>query len=207
MKSGVLVRQDTSRVFMNKKYILANCRECGSLFVKTDRLICKKCFQKEYALLIKLNNIILDNPNYDINKVLEFSGISKDKFNKLLNHGKFWSYNKLEIRCKFCKKPITANTGRQLCFNCYSDIAKVSSSAKKVKESRDDMFKKAYRLRQYQKTSTKEFPSYKKYGHPNKIRNHFLKNITAVETEILPDINQKSSVKLSSTHGFLKVAI
>ena len=192
---------------MNKKYNLANCRECGSLFVKTNRLICKTCFQKEYALLIKLNNVILDNPKYDINKVLEFSGVSKDKFNELLNHGKFWSYNKIEIRCKFCNKPITANTGRQLCFNCYSDMVKVSSSAKRVKESRDDMLKKAYRLRQYQKTSMKEFPSYKKHGHPDTIRNHFFKNVNAVETEVLPDITKKSSVKLSSSFGFLKVAI
>lgn len=192
---------------MKKQYNLANCRECGSLFVKTDRPICKKCFQKEYTLLIKLNNIILDNPNYDIDKVLEFSGISQDKFNKLLRHGKFWSYNKIEIRCKFCNKPITANTGRQLCFNCYSDMARVSSSVKKVKNSRDEMLKKAYRLRQYKKTATKEFPSYKKHGQPNKIRNHFLKNVNAIETEVLPAINQKSSVKLSTSHGFLKVAI
>lgn len=192
---------------MDKNYTLANCRECGALFVKTNRAICKKCFQKEYALLTHLNNIILDNPNYDIEKVLEFSNISRDKFDKLLSHGKFWAYNKLEIRCKFCNKPITANTGRQLCFSCYSHLASVSSSVKKVKESRDDLLKKEYRLRQFKKEPAKEFHTLKKKNQTSKIKSHFLKNVNAVETECLPAVNPKSSMKLSASYGFLKVAI
>lgn len=189
-----------------QKKTLANCSECGTLFVKTDRSVCRKCYIKIYSELKDLSCYIEENPGLSLDKILFDKRLTEKRFNYLLQFGKFWSFKQVEISCRMCKKPFPAVTGRLLCYHCYSDVVVHTSSFKKIKKLREDLHKKDYLKRQEAK---KEFPFEvmpRKFGFKNTLKDCFARCVNSVEVEMLPPMFG-ATPRISNSFGFSRVAI
>lgn len=195
---------------MKRKVTLANCSECGELFVKTDLPMCKKCYLNDYKLLSSISHFIEQNPTKTKHMILQESGVSEEKFNKLLTYGKFWSFKNIDIKCRLCGKPTSASRGVLLCYECIKNVSKFSSAFKKVRNHRENEKFKQKQERDFIQANPHIVPVSRKYSFRTKLSDHFEKYRGTVDNELSEELRGNSSinhVKLSNTkerHGFKK---
>lgn len=193
---------------MKRKITLANCCECGELFIKTDKPMCKKCYLNDYQLLSSLANFIEQNPTKSKHMILRESGISEEKFNKLLRYGKFWSFKNMDIKCRLCGKPATASRGVQLCHDCIKQVSQFSSAFKKIKQHRENERLKARKEKEFEKQNPHIVPVTRKYSFRTKLSKQFELYQGTIETELSEKVYEEeliSHVKMSNNkYGFRK---
>ncbi|MGB9682847.1 MAG: hypothetical protein ACP5RW_09510 [bacterium] len=90
---------------------LANCKECGRLFVKVSSDICPDCQREIEEDFEKVRRYLKDHPNPKITEIIEATGISDSRLNRFIRAGRL----SIKPVCESCGKPI--ESGR-LCPEC-----------------------------------------------------------------------------------------
>ena len=196
---------------MDNNKTLANCCECGKLFVKTNRPVCKKCSEKHYSQLRNLSSYIEKNPTSDFNQILNETKLSEKKFNTLMTYGKFWSFKELDLKCRICNKPIPASSGKLLCSDCQYEVAINTKASHKIKKLRHEIKRREQVVTDMQKykqhvlNDRLKSKLTKKYSFKNSLKENFDKYIVSSEAEMLPTISEFPNLKLSNKLGLASV--
>lgn len=103
---------------------LANCPQCGSLFVKTPgRSLCQACYRQEEKAFETVYRFLRkkENRSATLHVVVEETGVSEELILKFIRQGRIQLVNfpNLGYPCERCGKMI--REGR-LCFSCKKDI-------------------------------------------------------------------------------------
>ena len=94
---------------------LANCKECGKLFVQNPSGICPDCYQLLEEQESKVAAYLRDNQRASITEVHEATGVPEKVILKMIKKGRIVGNIALEYPCETCGKPI--NEGR-VCTEC-----------------------------------------------------------------------------------------
>ncbi|MGC8971094.1 MAG: MerR family transcriptional regulator [bacterium] len=90
---------------------LANCKECGRLFVKTSSDICPECQKKEEEDFNRVKEYLKTHPNAKLQDIVDATGVSEAKVSKFIKAGRL----SVKPMCESCGKPI--DSGR-FCPEC-----------------------------------------------------------------------------------------
>lgn len=122
---------------------IANCKECGKVFVKTLDNTCPDCSNKRKQELQKIEEWIKQKNTPVLTKIEEEIGISEKTFMKYVLDGRIRSFNKVLAPCDVCKELTKLETKNVICKDCRSSIKKTSSSSGNESElSKTDMYSK-----------------------------------------------------------------
>jgi predicted amidophosphoribosyltransferase len=94
---------------------LANCKECGKLFVQNPAGVCPDCYRLIEEQETKVAAYLRDNQRASINEVHEATGVSEKVILKMIKKGRIVGDVSMEYPCESCGKPIT--DGR-VCSEC-----------------------------------------------------------------------------------------
>jgi uncharacterized OB-fold protein len=105
---------------------VANCKKCGTLFLKTSRDICDKCFEAQNKMVSEINSFVIlsQDETISLDSILEKYNLSRSEFEELFNAGKFVRIaKKVTIVCTKCGNvtPIENKKGT-LCSVCAKKI-------------------------------------------------------------------------------------
>lgn len=119
---------------------LANCRECGSLFVQVSRDICDRCFREQEAILQKVQRYIKDHPNLSVGEVAEATEVDEALVLKFIRENRLvLSSSSVEtlLSCESCGTRIISG---RLCAMCRAQLSAGlgGRSAQKPRSSDDD---------------------------------------------------------------------
>lgn len=95
---------------------LANCEECGVLFLKTVSPLCPKCLAAEEADFERIRLLLLENPGLTSEEIQERTGIRLDRILKFIRSGRLKAAG---LRCERCGRPITEG---RYCEECFEEI-------------------------------------------------------------------------------------
>lgn len=114
---------------------LANCKECGKLFLKTSSDICPECQKKEEEDFNRVKEYLKENPTSSISEIMEATGVSEAKISKFIRAGRL----SIKPTCESCGKVI--DSGR-LCPECRVKLLKEVRNIIGVGKSKehDDIF-------------------------------------------------------------------
>jgi len=90
---------------------LANCKECGKLFVKISSDICPECQKKEEEDFNRVREYLKTHPNANLQEIIDATGVSEAKVSKFIRAGRL----SIKPTCESCGKPI--DSGR-FCPEC-----------------------------------------------------------------------------------------
>lgn len=112
---------------------LANCKECGRLFVKVTSDICPDCQRKEEEEFNLVKEYLKNHPNANLSEIMEATGVSENRISKFIRIGRL----SIKPTCEACGKPI--DSGR-FCPECrlklLSEVRHIMGSTK-TKEQED----------------------------------------------------------------------
>lgn len=117
--------------------MLANCKECGTLFNKISTEICNKCLDIEEEEYQGVRKYLEENPDALIDDVVEATGISVEKIRKFLEEGRLTETKfviESDIVCQVCGRAIS--TGN-LCKFCAKKVAQGLSGEKETMVDED----------------------------------------------------------------------
>ena len=101
---------------------LANCRECGDLFVQVSRDICDRCFKEQEAILQKVQRYIKDHPNLSLSEVAEATEVDEALVLKFIRENRLvLSASSVEtmLNCESCGARIISG---RLCAMCRAQL-------------------------------------------------------------------------------------
>ncbi|MFD1020298.1 TIGR03826 family flagellar region protein [Thalassobacillus hwangdonensis] len=118
---------------------LANCPQCGALFVSGPQAVCRDCFKKEEEAFEIVYTFIRkrENRSATIPEVVEATGVKEDLIIKFIKSKRIRSTHFLNMNygCEKCGGPITEGN---LCDKCTShfrkELDRVNELASKQKE-------------------------------------------------------------------------
>lgn len=99
---------------------LANCKECGVLFLKTKSDLCDKCIQAEQELIQNINEFCAAKSEVTLEELVVQFRVPQNKLEKFLIERKLVQImDKLVLKCKSCGVEFTlTNQGRLHCKKC-----------------------------------------------------------------------------------------
>jgi len=104
---------------------LANCANCGELFVRMTRPICQKCFQVEEEKFQRVYNFIKKRVNREatITEIVAGTGVEEDLIIKFVKENRLRTsqFPNLAYPCDRCGKSITEG---KICSSCSQDLAR-----------------------------------------------------------------------------------
>ncbi|WP_188206715.1 TIGR03826 family flagellar region protein [Alkalibacillus aidingensis] len=102
---------------------LANCPNCGELFVKGSQDVCRKCFKEEEEKFDRVYNFIRKKKNRmaTMNEVSEGTDVEKSLIQKWLRQKRIHagSFPNLTYGCERCGEQIYEG---KLCENCADQL-------------------------------------------------------------------------------------
>ena len=103
---------------------LANCSECGKLFVKTSiRDICDDCYRMEEEAFEKVNHFLKqrENRTASMAQVIEKTGVKEELILKFIKKGRIQliHFPNLSYPCEKCGRPIQKG---KLCEQCAGEL-------------------------------------------------------------------------------------
>ena len=121
---------------------LANCPECGGLFVKSEfRLTCEKCFREEEKQYEIVYNYLRKRENRmaTMMQVVEATGVKESLIIKFVKAGRLHlsQFPNLGYPCDRCGTLI--RDGR-LCADCSQDLQKQIDDLQKMEEEKKQRF-------------------------------------------------------------------
>jgi ribosomal protein L32 len=108
---------------------LANCRECGKLFVQNPSGICLECYRVEEENENKVAKFLRDNQRASISEVNEATGVPEKIILKMLKKGRIMGDVQVEYPCENCGKPILLGRVCQECSRRVLDQIKTETKA------------------------------------------------------------------------------
>jgi len=111
---------------------LANCKECGRLFMKVSMDICPDCQREIEEDFEKVRNYLKEHPNAKIMEIIDATGIMESRVNRFIRAGRLT----IKPVCESCGKPI--EMGR-LCIECRMKlISELKSSISLEEKGREE---------------------------------------------------------------------
>ena len=94
---------------------LANCKECGKLFVQNPSGICPDCYQLLEEQESKVAAYLRDNQRASLNEVHEATGVPEKVILKMIKKGRITGADNIAYPCETCGRPITEG---RVCQEC-----------------------------------------------------------------------------------------
>lgn len=94
---------------------LANCKECGKLFMQNPAGLCPECFRIEEANEERVAKYLRSNPHASITQVNEATGVPEKVILKMIKKGRITGDIRIEYPCESCGKPIAEG---RVCPEC-----------------------------------------------------------------------------------------
>lgn len=85
---------------------LANCKECGKLYLQNPAGVCPECYQIEAENEEKVADYLKENRNASISAVHEATGVPERIILKMIKKGRITGDFQVEYPCEKCGKPI-----------------------------------------------------------------------------------------------------
>ena len=101
---------------------LANCKECGELFVQVSRDICDRCFKEQEAILQKVQRYIKEHPNQSLADVAKATEVDEALVLKFIRENRVvLSSSSVEtlLNCESCGARIASG---RLCAMCRAQL-------------------------------------------------------------------------------------
>ncbi len=102
---------------------LGNCERCGTVFAKTIREICPKCYREEEEAFQKVYKFLTKRKNREatLKEIVAGTGVEEDLIIKFMKQKRLRTsqFPKLAYPCEKCGIDIIEG---RLCFNCSSEI-------------------------------------------------------------------------------------
>ena len=94
---------------------LANCKECGKLFVQNPAGVCPDCYRLIEEQETKVAAYLRDNRRASIGEVHEATGVPEKVILKMIKKGRITGDIQVEYPCESCGKPILEG---RVCAEC-----------------------------------------------------------------------------------------
>ena len=94
---------------------LANCKECGKLYMQTAAGLCPDCYRIEEENEGKVAHYLQDHSRASINEVHEATQVSEKTILKMIKKGRITGDVELSYPCESCGKPIVEG---RVCQDC-----------------------------------------------------------------------------------------
>ncbi|GAA0484877.1 membrane protein [Salinibacillus aidingensis] len=102
---------------------LANCPNCGALFVKGARSVCDQCYKEEEAAFEKVYSYIRkkENRRATLSEVAEATGVEERLIMKFVKERRLHTsqFPNLAYDCERCGNPIQEG---KICGNCRDEL-------------------------------------------------------------------------------------
>lgn len=103
---------------------LANCSNCGRVFVKTSiRDICEECYKNEEEAFEKVNRFLKkrENRTASMAQIVEATGVPEELILKFIRKGRIRlvQFPNLAYPCEKCGRPITKG---RICKKCSKEL-------------------------------------------------------------------------------------
>lgn len=101
---------------------LANCSNCGQLFVKVQVPICPKCVEKREKDFERCRDYLRDHPKTNLTGLSEATGVSVQQIIRFIIEGRLIitaANPNIFYNCDRCGSPIRAG---RLCNNCQQQL-------------------------------------------------------------------------------------
>lgn len=98
---------------------LANCKECGKLYVQTSAGLCPECYKLEEEYEIKVARYLRDHARASITEVQEETGVPEKTILKMIKAGRVTGTAELAYPCETCGKPILEG---RVCPECSRNV-------------------------------------------------------------------------------------
>jgi len=85
---------------------LANCKECGKLYLQNAAGICPECYRIEEENEEKVAKYLRDNRRASISEVHEATDVAEKIILKMIKKGRITGDIEVEYPCETCGKPI-----------------------------------------------------------------------------------------------------
>mgnify|MGYP001304112886 FL=1 len=104
--------------------VLANCSNCGRVFVKTSiRDICEECYKNEEEAFEKVNRFLKkrENRTASMAQIVEATGVPEELIFKFIRKGRtrLVLFPNLAYPCEKCGRPITKG---RICKKCSKEL-------------------------------------------------------------------------------------
>ena len=94
---------------------LANCKECGKLFMQNPSGLCPDCYRAEEENEEKVARYLRDHRRASIPEVHEATGVEEKTIIKMIKKGRITGDIQVDYPCETCGKPITEG---RVCAEC-----------------------------------------------------------------------------------------
>lgn len=99
---------------------LANCPQCGKLYLENSAGLCQDCLKLEEAAEAKVAEFLREvRRRATIEEIQEATGVEHKVILRMIKKGRIFSEFPLEYPCEHCGAPITEG---RLCNNCSKTI-------------------------------------------------------------------------------------
>lgn len=120
MDYDIIYKIDKRVIFMSE---LGNCERCGTVFAKTIRDICPKCYREEEEAFQKVYRFLTKRKNREatLKEIVAATGVEEELIIKFMKQKRLRTsqFPKLAYPCEKCGIDIIEG---RLCFNCSSEI-------------------------------------------------------------------------------------
>ena len=94
---------------------LANCPECGKLYVENPSKLCPECYRIEEENEDKVAQYLRANRRASISEIHEATGVDEKIILKMIKKGRITGDIQVEYPCESCGKPILEG---RVCAEC-----------------------------------------------------------------------------------------
>ena len=94
---------------------LANCPECGKLYVENPAKLCPDCYRQEEENEEKVAQYLRDNRGASISEIHEATGVAEKIILKMIKKGRITGDIRVEYPCESCGRPILEG---RVCAEC-----------------------------------------------------------------------------------------
>lgn len=97
---------------------IANCSECGKLFMKTNSPLCPNCLIKEEEYEAIVAEYVRDHPKVSVREVCEATGIKERTISRMLKSGRLVGAD-ISYPCQKCGEMIFSGA---YCNKCSEEL-------------------------------------------------------------------------------------
>ena len=98
---------------------IANCPQCGKVFVENPSGICPECYAQEEQDTYKVGEYLRDHPKSHIQEVHEATGVAVKVIMRMIQKGRIIGDYELAYPCESCGAPIMQG---RVCADCSRNI-------------------------------------------------------------------------------------
>lgn len=129
---------------------LANCNECGKLFIQTSEAFCPECVKQRDYELNQIRDWIFKQAHPKLSRFEKETSLSEKVFMKHLLEGRIIDFTKVIVNCELCRKEIRLHTKKIICTKCHNSLKKAQTPKKRGELENSELYSK------------KTFPKFKK---------------------------------------------